>query len=142
MEPLRIIDILFSVIVALLGAGWMALFHVLRKNSEGVASTAALVMSEKEKTAALVMSEKEKLAALVMAEKEKLAAQVKAEHDKLEDKFIDFRIKVAQDYATTTLLEKVQKPMLEKLTDIEKLLHTKLDRREFELHKETARVAK
>lgn len=126
MDSLRLIDYLLSTIAGLLGVGWIILFYALRQNSAGVKETAALVMAEKEKSAALVMSEKEKLAALV-----------KTEHDKLEDKFTEFRIRVAEDYATVSLVEKVLRPILNQLEKIEALLETKLDRREFDAHKES-----
>lgn len=101
-----------------------------------IKETAVLVVLEKDKLAALVMSEKEKAAALVMSEKDKLAVIVKADHDKLEKEFYDFRMKVAEQYATTTLLEKVLQPILAHLGKIEDLLSTKLDRREFNEHRE------
>lgn len=86
-------------------------------------------------TATLVLAEKDKTAALVISEKDKVAAAVKAEYDKLDEKFTLFRIKVAEEYTTTTLLEKITKPLLEKLTEIEQMLHTKMDRRDFEEYK-------
>lgn len=92
-----------------------------------------------EKTAESVTSEREKAAALVMSEKEKLAALVKVEHDRLREEFVQFRIKVAEDYATTNLVEKVLKPIIEKLTHIENMLPQKLDRREFDQHKAEGR---
>lgn len=88
------------------------------------------------RTADAVMLEREKAAALVMSEKEKLAALVKTEHDRLREEFTVFRIRVAEDYATTNLVEKVLKPIIEKLNHIESLLPNKLDRREFDAHKE------
>ena len=124
MNSLRLIDYLLSTIAGLLGIGWIALFYALRVNSEGVKETAASVMAEKEKSAALVMSEKEKLAALV-----------KTEHDKLDEKFTEFRIRVAEDYVTVSLMEKVLKPIQEHLGKIESLLETKIDRRELDMHK-------
>lgn len=90
------------------------------------------------KTADAVTTEREKAAALVMSEKEKLAALVKTEHDRLREEFTQFRIRVAEDYATTNLVEKVLKPIIEKLNHIEALLPNKLDRREFDAHKEEA----
>lgn len=88
------------------------------------------------KTAEAVTTEREKAAALVMSEKEKLAALVKTEHDRLREEFTLFRIRVAEDYATTNLVEKVLRPIIEKLNHIETLLPNKLDRREFDAHKE------
>lgn len=88
------------------------------------------------KTAEAVATEREKAAALVMSEKEKLAALVKTEHDRLREEFTLFRIRVAEDYATTCLIEKVLKPIIEKLDRIENMLPHKLDRREFDAHKE------
>lgn len=124
MDSLRLIDYLLSIIAALLGVGWIILFYSLRQNAGGVKDTAALVLSEKEKLAALLLSEKDKLAAIV-----------KTEHDKLETRFVDFRIKVAEDYATIMLVEKVLKPILDQLGKIEVLLESKLDRREFIEHR-------
>ena len=125
------IDILLSIIGALLMIGWVVLYNLLQGHAKELKETAAQIVLEKEKAAALVMSEKEKLAALVMQEKDKLAAIVKAEHDKLQKEFNDFRIKVAEDYATTVLLEKVLQPILAHLDKIEDLLSMKVDRREF-----------
>lgn len=134
MNPVSLIDWLLFTISGLLSIGWGVLFYILRSQAAAVKETAALVLSENRITASLVLAEKEKLAALVMTEKEKLAAAVKIEHDILEEKFIAFRIKVAEEYATTKLLEQITKPLLLKLDDIEKLLNSKLDRREFEQH--------
>lgn len=100
-----------------------------------IKKTAEAVSNEREKAAALVMSEKEKLANLVKIEHDRLALVVKSEHDKLREDFVLFRIKMAEEYTTTSLLEKVLKPIIEKLDRIESLLPHKLDRREFDAHK-------
>ncbi len=125
---MRVIDYLMSIIAALLSIGWIVLFYALRRNADGV-----------EKTAALVLAEKEKLAALVLSEKEKLAAQVKIEHEKLEEKFNVFRIKVAEEYATTTLVEKILVPISNKLDEIERKIDSKLDKSVFERHTDEER---
>jgi len=141
--PLHLIDYLFSALGALLSIGWVVLFYSLRKNADGVEKTAALALSERDKTAALVLSESkataalvltrsEATAALVLSEKDKLAVSVKAEHDRLEEKFNLFRIKVAEEYATTMLVEKILTPILKKMDEIEVLLADKVDRREFD----------
>ena len=90
--------------------------------------TASLVLSESRATAALVLSENKATAALVLAEKDKLAITVKAEHNHLEEKFNNFRINVAENYTTTNLLKEITKPLLDKLDEIERLLHTKIGR--------------
>ncbi len=86
-------------------------------------------------TAKIVLYEKEKTAALVLSERDKLAVAVKVEHDRLEEKVNAFRIKVAEEYTTTSLLEKITAPLLDKLLAIEHLLYTKVDRHEFEDYK-------
>jgi hypothetical protein len=105
-----------------------------------IKETAALVLSEKEKTAALVLSESRSNAALVLSEREKLEARFKTDYTKLEERFTEFRIKIAGEYATTNLVEKIMAqvitPLTKKLDEIEDLLSTKLDRREFERHEE------
>lgn len=110
--------------------------------SGSIKKTAEAVTYEREKAAALVMSEKEKLAALVKTEHDRLAMMVKQEQDKLREDFVSFRIRTAEEYTTTTLLEKVLKPIIEKLDRIESLLPHKLDRREFDMHKENIAKAK
>ena len=99
-------------------------------------ATAALVLAEKEKTAALVLSENRLNAALILSERDKLAEQFKTEYKSLEKEFVEFRIKIAGEYATTTLVEKIlmqiTQPLVKKLDEIEVLLSTKLDRREYE----------
>lgn len=88
------------------------------------------------KTAKLVLDEKDKTAALVLSERDKLALQFKVDQKELEEKLVSFRIKVAEEYATSTLVEKIMMqvitPVTKKLDEIEDLLSTKLDRREFE----------
>jgi hypothetical protein len=125
MDAIRLIDYLFSIIGALLGVGWIVLFYALRQNSAGVKETAALVLTESKAAAALVLLEKEKLATLV-----------KTEHDKLVEQFTAFRIRVAEDYATINMIEKIVEPVIKKLNEIEVMLNTKLDRREFERHEQ------
>lgn len=126
MEYLVVIP---SVLMILLG------YLLTQKDSRQQQEIVELSASIK-KTAEAVTIEREKAAALVMSEKEKLAALVKTEHDRLREEFTLFRIRVAEDYATTNLVEKVLKPIIEKLSHIESLLPNKLDRREFDAHKE------
>lgn len=95
--------------------------------------------AEVKDTAKAVMNEREKTAALVMAEKEKSAALMKIEHDRLTEEFTRFRIKVAEDYATTKMVEGILKPIIEKLTHIESMLPNKIDRREFDAHRQESR---
>jgi hypothetical protein len=104
--------------------------------SASIKRTADTVTTEREKAAALVMSEKEKLAALVKTEHDRLADQVRREQDRIREEFTQFRIKIAGEYATTTLVEKLLNPIFEKLNHIESMLPSKLDRREFEVHRE------
>ena len=89
-------------------------------------------------TAKLVLDEKDKTARLVLNEKDKLANAVKQDYDKLDEKFTQFRIKIAEEYTTTALLKEITRPLLEKLNEIEKLLHTKVDRQEFDEHRRKA----
>lgn len=129
MDSLRLIDVLFGVVGGLLAAFGMVLYGMLKGNADDVKATAQDVNDERARTAALVLNEKEKLAALV-----------KAEHDRIDEKFTQFRIKVAEDYATTSLVEKIMAqvtlPISKKLDEIEGLLNMKLDRREFDQHRE------
>ena len=101
-----------------------------------IKETAGLMLAEKDKTAALVLSENRLNAALVLSERDKLADQFKAEYKSLEKEFTEFRIKIAGEYATTILVEKIltqiTAPLTKKLDEIEDLLSTKIDRREFE----------
>lgn len=103
-----------------------------------IKETAALVLSENKTTARLVLEEKDKTAKLVLDERDKLAAQLRAEHNNLAERFTDFRIIIAKEYATTELTEKIMSnitdPLVKKLDEIERLLSTKIDRREFERH--------
>jgi hypothetical protein len=149
MDNVHLIDYLLTALGALLSVGWFILFYALRKNADGVKETAELVLAEKDKTAALVLAESRLTAALVLSEnkataklvldeKDKLAAQLKTEYKELEDKFTDFRIMIAREYATSTLVEKIMSqvttPLVKKLDEIEGLLNQKVDRREFERH--------
>lgn len=119
--------------------GILLWYLLQQKDSRQQKEIEALTESIK-RTADAVTTEREKAAALVMSEKEKLAALVKTEHDRLREEFTLFRIKVAEDYATTSMVEKVLRPVLEKLSHIESMLPSKLDRREFDAHREeTAR---
>ncbi len=103
-----------------------------------IKETAALVLTEKEKTASLVLSESRLNASLVLSEREKVEARFKTEYDLLKGEFTEFRIMIAREYATTTLVEKIMAqvttPITNKLDEIEELLSTKVDRREFERH--------
>jgi hypothetical protein len=103
-----------------------------------IRETAALVLAEKEKTAALVLSESRLNAALVLSERERLEVRFKTEYDSLDEKLTDFRIMVAEKYATSALVEKILQqvtaPITKKLDEIETLLGGKVDRREFDHH--------
>ena len=103
-----------------------------------IKETAGLVLAEKEKTAALVLSENRLNAALILSERDKLAEQFKVDYEKAQERLTELRIEVAKEYATTTLVEKIlhqiTAPLIKKLDEIEGLLNTKLDRREFERH--------
>lgn len=112
MDSLRLVDILFATIGGLLGIGWIALYGTIRQQQTDITKTADLVLIEKDKTAALV----------------------KIEHDRLQTEITNFRIEVAKEYATTNLLEKLLNPIITQLKDIQNLLHSKIDRREFEQH--------
>lgn len=128
----------------------LGLIQRIKELTDSITKTSEAVTSEREKTAKLVMEEKEKLAALVLSERDKLAALVKAEHDRLADKlrneqekikeeFHRFEINLAREYARTELVEKMLLPIMEGLKHIEKLMQSKLDRREFDQHKEEMR---
>lgn len=99
-------------------------------------ATAALVLAEKEKTAVLVLAENRLNAALILSERDKLAEQFKIEYKSLEKEFVEFRIKIAGEYATTTLVEKIlaqiTQPLVKEFEEIKVLLNSKVDRREFE----------
>jgi hypothetical protein len=117
----------------------------LKDAQELIKETAALVLTEKEKTAALVLTESRSNAALVLSEREKLEARFKTDYTKLDEKFTEFRIKIAGEYATTNLVEKIMAqvtlPLTKKLDEIEDLLSTKLDRREFENHEKRQKLS-
>lgn len=125
--------VVFSVIAYLL---------VQRDNQRQLDITSlALLIKE---TAALVLSEKEKTAKLVLDERDKLALQLRTEHKELEEKFTNFRIMIAKEYATTELVEKIMSqvvaPLVKQLDEIENLLSHKVDRREFERHEAQTKV--
>jgi hypothetical protein len=104
-----------------------------------IEKTAKNVFDEKEKTAALVLSEARLNASLVLSEREKQEARFKLEYDELEEKFTEFRIMIAKEYATTTLVKEIllqfTVPIAKKLDEIEKLLDNKVNRREFDEHR-------
>jgi len=91
-----------------------------------------------EETSKAAAADKEKTAALLLKERDVLALQFRKEYKELDEKFVEFRVMVARDYATTTLVEKILSqitaPLSKKLDEIENLLNTKLDKREFEQH--------
>ena len=126
--------VIFSVIAYLL----------VQRDAQRQLDIAKLELLIKE-TAALVLEEKEKTAHLVLDERDKLAAQLRAEHKELENKFVDFRIMIAKEYATTNLVEKIMSqivaPLVKQLDDIENLLSHKVDRREFERHEAQTKVS-
>ena len=84
---------------------------------------ATRISDEKEKTAALVLSENRLNTALVLAERDKLAEEFKKDYKELDEKFVAFRIKIAEEYATTVLVEKilnqVTSPIIKQLGNIE-----------------------
>lgn len=108
----KLIDIFLVIIGALLSLAVNDLFSKLRKNASDIANILTLIMEEKEKAAALV----------------------KIEHDRLLEQITLFRLKVAEEYITTTTLEKIFAPLRIQLNELERLLHTKLDRRDFDKH--------
>lgn len=124
-----IIALLLSVVCSLV---FGSLAYLLAQRDRQRAADIEKLEDLIKETARLVLTEKDKTAALVLAERDKLAQSVKIEHDRLEEKLTSFRLKVAEEYTTTVLLEKITKPLLEKLIEIEHLLHTKVNRSEFE----------
>jgi len=112
----------------------------LGRVEDTIKATAKTVLDEKEKTASLVLSENRLNAALVLSERDKLAKEFKEEYKELDEKLTAHRIMIAEKYATTTLVEKiiatVATPMMKKMDEIENLLNTKVDRREFDQHRQ------
>lgn len=139
MDALAVVSLIATIVLGI--AGYLLAQRDNQRQSDiaGVQAlikeTASLVLSEKDKTAALVLTESKSTAALVLTERDRLAAQVKLEHDVLDEKLVAFRIKVAEEYTTTVLIEKLLKPITQQLNDIERLLHTKVDRKELEFHR-------
>lgn len=108
----------------------------IEKLEKVIKDTTALVLTEKERTAALVLSESRLNTSLVLSERDKLASEFKTEYKNLDKEFTEFRIKIAEDYATTKMVKDILMqftvPITKELDDIKVLLGNKLDRRDFE----------
>lgn len=120
-----LLSVLLSVIGALLTIGWGILAYTLRQMAIEVKETAQAVKQEKEKTDLALERETEKL-----------ARSFENNHKELERQLVAFRVEVAKEYTTTTLLREITVPIFRKLEAIEQLLATKLDRHEYEKHLE------
>jgi hypothetical protein len=108
-----------------------------------ITNAAALLLTDKDKLADRLLDESRRNTQLVLDEKDKAAKLVKEEFDRLNKELFDFRIKVAEHYATTTLvkeiLEQFTTPMVKEFEEVKAMLDDKIGRREFDSHKDVER---